>query len=290
MVFQRPFLLNGYQTSVDVGSLSVPIGALLGVGSVLLLLLILRWRSVPAALMVVAVGAGVGLLVGGGTSEWRLGPVPPDFAIPSTADFWTAFVLLVVPQLPLTLANSVIATADAAKAYFPGQASKATPIRIAWSIALGNLWAGLSGGLPNCHGSGGLTAHYRLGARTPLATAFLGALLITVALLFGQSAWEIRSLLPSATLGALLFYVGVQHVLLGLNIKTATKLGLAALVAVVSMAFGGNLAIGATTGLVLYWSARWLSHRYGWRPADEGRAQVVFNRVVGALQRVVPTG
>ncbi len=290
MVFQRPFLLNGYQTYVDVGGLSVPMGVLLGTGSVLLLFLVLRLRSVLAALVVVGVGVGTGLLVGGGPSEWRLGPVPLDFGVPSPEDFWTALVLLVVPQLPLSLANSVIATADAAKAYFPGQASRVTPTRIAVSMALGNLWAGLSGGLPNCHGSGGLTAHYRLGARTPLATAFLGALLIVVALLFGRSAWEVRSLLPSATLGALLSYVGVQHILLGLNIRTLAQLSVAVWVAAVSMAFGGNLAMGALSGLALYWGSRWLSRRYEWRSLQAVAAQPVPAKLVGSLERIIPSG
>lgn len=67
---------------------------------------------------------------------------------------------------------------------------------------------------------GGLTAHYQQGARTPVATTFLGLLLIAVAILFDRSAWEVRGLLPAATLGALLFYVGVQHIFLGLNVKT----------------------------------------------------------------------
>ncbi|MDO8749526.1 MAG: putative sulfate/molybdate transporter [Dehalococcoidia bacterium] len=290
MVFQRPFLLDGQQSYLDVGSLSVHTGALLGLGSVVLLLLLVRLRAGPATLVVVGVGVAVGLLASESSSVWRLGPMPVSFGAPSAGDFWTALVLLVAPQLPLTLANSVFATADAAKSYFGEQATKATPTRIAFSIALGNLWAGLTGGLPNCHGSGGLTAHYRLGARTPLATTFLGLVLIGIALLFGRSAWEVRSLLPAATLGALLFYVGVQHIFLGLKVKTTVQLSLAVIVAAVSTVFGGNLAIGAAVGLALYWSSRWLSKRYGWQPQDGKAAHPFLTRMIGALERIVPSG
>ncbi|MSQ41273.1 MAG: hypothetical protein EXR55_06440 [Dehalococcoidia bacterium] len=290
MVFQKPFLLSGQLSYVDLGSLTAPSGVILGLGSAALLLLLVRLRSVPAALVVVAIGVGVGVLTAETGFAWRLGPAPVTFELPSAGDFWPALVLLVLPQLPLTLTNSVIATADAARTYFGDQAGRATSTRIAMSIALGNVWAGLTGGLPNCHGCGGLTAHYRLGARTPIATTFLGLLLIAVALLFGRSAWEVRGLLPAATLGALLFYVGMQHILLGLNIRTLAQLSVAVLVAAVAMGFGGNLAIGALSGLALYWGSMWLSRRYGWQLLQAAAAQPVPAKLVGALERVIPSG
>ncbi|MBM3949107.1 MAG: sulfate permease [SAR202 cluster bacterium] len=288
MIFDKPFLLSGQQIHLDFGGFTVPAGVVLGVGGVALLLLLVRVRSIPAALVVVALGIAVGLSVEH-AGTWTLGPAPftPDF--PSAGDFWPALVLLVIPQVPLTLANSVIATADAAKAYFGDQAKRATPTRIALSIAVGNLWAGLTGGLPNCHGCGGLTAHYRLGARTPLATTFLGLLLIGVALLFGRSAVEVRSLLPAAALGVLLFYVGVQHLFLGLNVRSATELGLAVLAAAAAMASGGNLAIGALAGLALYWAARWLARTLRWPSPSVPTGQPALRRLVSALERLVPS-
>ncbi len=254
MVFQKPFLLSGVELTAQVGSLAIPAGVLVGVGSVVLLLLLLRFRQVPAALVIVAVGVIIGLLSGGLSTPLSLGPVPMALQLPSGSDFQMAFVLLVIPQIPLTLANSVIATADAARVYFGPQAERATPTRLAVSIALGNLWAGLTGGLPNCHGSGGLTSHYKLGARTPLATTLLGVVLIAVALLFGRSAFETRALLPAATLGALLAYVGVQHLLLGARVEKRTEIVLVAAVAIVALAFNGNLAIGAGAGLGAHWA------------------------------------
>ncbi|MBM3945037.1 MAG: hypothetical protein FJ317_06040, partial [SAR202 cluster bacterium] len=288
MVFQKPFLLNGQQTYLDFGSLEVAAGVVVGLGSAVLLLLLLRIRSIPAALVVVALGIGIGLAVENGAA-WRLGPAPLTLQLPAAGDFWPALVLLVVPQVPLTLANSVIATADAAKAYFGDQAKRATPTRLAWSIALGNLWAGLTGGLPSCHGCGGLTAHYRLGARTPLATGFLGVLLIIIALLFGRSAMDVRSLLPSATLGALLFYVGVQHLFLGLNVRSVSELAVTALVAAAAMAAGGNLAIGAGAGIVVFWGAKWVGSRLGKQMFTAPTGQPAIQRVVAALERIVPS-
>lgn len=259
MVFGKSFVFKNHISSITLGSLTIPIGVLIGLGSIILLLILLnRLRQWPAALVILLIGVGIGFYSLSTDLSWVIGPSQISFGLPKLADFPLAFSLLVVPQVPLTLANSIYATADAAKTYFGEQARKATPSRISWSIALGNLWAGLAGGLPNCHGSGGLTAHYRLGARTPLATSFLGICLIFTALVFGKSTSQLAGIIPAATLGAILFYVGVQHIFLGMNVKTDFQLLLAFIVGAVSMLFGGNLALGAACGLVIYWTSYWI--------------------------------
>jgi SulP family sulfate permease len=290
MVFEKTFLFSGQNSYLAVGSFSVPTGVLLGLGSIILLLLLARLRSIPVALIVIGVGVIVGVVAVKSNPVWVIGPTPISFKLPKAGDFSVAFVLLVLPQLPLTITNSIIATSDAAKEYFGEQAKKATPKGIATSIVLGNLWAGLSGGLPNCHGSGGLTAHYRLGARTPLATTFLGAVLIVVALFWGRSIGEICNLLPVATLGALLFYVGVQHIFLGCYVKSIFQLGLALIVALVSLFIGGNLAIGAVVGIVVYWTYKWLSHKYKWHLPIEDSKPLAIRKMVRVLESVFHSG
>ena len=260
MVASKPFLVGGDgQRYVDVAGLEMSAGLLVAVGSLALLLLLL-WRPwLPGAALVVVVGVFIGLAVGGKDVHLALGPVPVGLALPRLADFSTALVVLVIPQLPLTLTNSVVATVDTARTYFGQGAVRVTPVRTSLSVALQNLWAGLMGGLPACHGSGGLTAHYRMGARTPAATAITGTLLIVVGLLFGRSALEVRSLMPYAVLGALLLYVGVQHLLLGLKVKELRHVVVVAVVGIVVVVPFGNLAIGAGAGLVAYWGARWVA-------------------------------
>jgi SulP family sulfate permease len=258
MVLGDTFLVGGdEQRYVEVLDWQAPAGLLLGVGSIAVLLLFL-WRTLlPATATVIAVGVLVGLFMDGREVHLALGPTAVGLALPRLADFPTALVVLVIPQLPLTLTNSVIATVETAHTYYGQAAVRVTPIRTSLSVAACNLWAGLASGLPMCHGSGGLTAHYRLGARTPGATAITGTVLIAVALLFGQSALEVRGLVPSAVLGALLFYVGVQHLLLGLKIKARRHLAVVVLVGTVAATPFGSLAIGAGAGLAAYWVVRW---------------------------------
>ena len=261
MVLSKPFLVGGEaQRYLDIGGLDVSVGLLVGIGS-LVLLLIFLWRPwLPGAAVVAVGGVLVGLLLGDGEARLPLGPAPMALAWPPLADFSTALVMLVIPQLPLTLTNSVVATMDTARTYFGPGAGRVTPVRISLSIAAGNLWAGLVGGLPMCHGSGGLTAHYRTGARTPVSTSLIGLVLIAVALLFGLSALEVRSLMPYAVLGALLIYVGVQHLLLGLKVSQASHLAVVGLVGLVVLMPFGNMAVGAGAGLAAYWLARWAAH------------------------------
>ena len=260
MVFSEPFLVGGDgQRYIGIAGTEVSLGLLVGLGGVLLLMLFL-WRPLlPAAALVTVVGVVIGLALVEDGVTFTLGPADMAFAVPATSDFLTALVVLVIPQLPLTLANSVIATVDVAQTYYGPRAVRVTPVRTSLSVAVGNVWAGLAGGLPMCHGSGGLTAHYRMGARTPASTALIGGVLIALALAFGQSALAVRSLMPYAVLGALLIYVGAQHLLLGLKVTGKRDLLVVFVVGAVAAAPFANLAIGAGAGLVIYWAARWAS-------------------------------
>lgn len=261
LIALKPFLLNGTQAAFDLAGYEVPLGWAVGVLGILLLILLLRQQRVPTAVAVLGLGLFVGGIVATPPGRWdfELGPAainPPALAF---SDFLVALGLLVIPQLPLSLANSIISTVDVAHSYFGEQARRVTPRRVALAYALGNLWAGLAGGLPSCHGAGGLTAHYRLGARTPLASLIIGATLIVVAILFGQSALAVRNLIPGAIFGVLLLYVGWEHLLLGLKVDTRTDLVEVVVVGGVSMLAGGNLAIGALVGLIGHWGVRRLA-------------------------------
>ena len=85
------------------------------------------------------------------------------------------------PQLPLSLGNSVFATDDVLHHYHGGAARRVTPARLCLSLGLVNVGSGLLGGMALCHGSGGATAHYRLGARTAGATLAAAGLYASLA-------------------------------------------------------------------------------------------------------------
>lgn len=253
-IADRPFLIGGGARSLQLWGQELSWGLPLGGGALALLLVLLRRPRLPAAVVVLLLGGLIGVLTApaGAFPAPAIGPASWSAHLPSSGDFLAALTLLALPQIPLSLANSVIATADAARSYFGPAARRVTPRSLTASLALGNLWAGVAGGLPICHGSGGLTAHYRLGARTPAATAIVGAALVVVALLLGRAAMEARSAVPYAVYGALLAYVGWEHLKLGWRIADRPGRNAALVTAGASMVADGNLAVGAAVGLAFY--------------------------------------
>jgi MFS superfamily sulfate permease-like transporter len=218
-----------------------------------------RW---PGALLVLVGGFVAGALVGGLPST-SLGPGDVDLAIPGAAAFGTALTSLVIAQLPLTFGNSVVATADAERSYFGSRAQRVRPNRLALSIGGSNLVAGLSQGLPICHGAGGVTAHYKLGARTAWATASAGALYLGLALLLGESLPAVAQLLLPGALAGMLLFVAIQHALLAGSLEEPVDRVIAAGVGVVTL-LSGNLAIGFGAGVAALAGRRLTTRAGGW--------------------------
>jgi hypothetical protein len=197
----------------------------------------------------------LGVLVGGIAAAWFAaapilnGPslTLPTVGFPASSAFATAFVLLVIPQLPLTFGNAVVAVSDVAREYFGPRASRVTPMRVCLSCGIGNAVSGLIGGMPMCHGSGGLTAHVRLGARTATMNAGLGAVFVALGLFFAPQVTILLGLLPVWALAAFLAYAGLRHAWLVIDLR-GPALALAAIGGVAG-AVTGNLAL--TLGIAL---------------------------------------
>jgi putative effector of murein hydrolase LrgA (UPF0299 family) len=213
-----------------------------------LLLLVPARARLPGALLVLGGGLVAGLAVSGPPGDVALGPGPVSLSLPGADSFGTALGSLVLAQIPLTFGNSVVATAQAERDYFGDRAARVTPRRLSSSIAGWNAIAGLTAGLPICHGAGGVTAHYRLGARTAAATAFTGALFLSLALLLGSSLPSLLTLLLPGALAGMLLFVGIQHALLAARLERVDDRLIAAGVGVITL-LAGNLAIGFAAGI-----------------------------------------
>ena len=201
---------------------------------------------------------GAGLLAVIVTTQPELGGPAlklPSLHIPPASAFATAFLLLVVPQLPLTFGNAVVAVNDLAHEYFGERAWRVTPSRVCLSAGIGNVGSALLGGMPMCHGAGGLTAHVRLGARTAGMNLVLGGALVATGLFFAAQVPVLLGLLPVWVLGAFLAYAGLRHAWLVSDLR-----GPSLLIAIVTGALGawtGNLAITAGLALVAEHGRRW---------------------------------
>lgn len=210
----------------------------------------LALRRAGISLALVACGIVVMLVAaGGGTS---LGPSALVLPSLDLAVLTTAFVVLVVPQAPLSFANSSLATADAARVYFgERRARRVTPGSLATTYGAANLLAGGLSGMPVCHGAGGLTAHYSFGARTAGAPLVMGGALLAIALGAGAGLATLLVAFPLPILAALLAVAGVLHIGLLRDLEGSRAWGAA--LAVGGLGVTVDLAFALGVGLLLWW-------------------------------------
>jgi SulP family sulfate permease len=225
-------------------------GIAVAVGCCAVLLLTRREGWLPGSLAVLGAGLIAGIAVSGLPSGIDFGPDSVQIGLPDGGSFVAALGSLVFAQIPLTFGNSVVATADAERSYFGSRAERVRPGRLAGSISLWNSLAGLSAGLPVCHGAGGVTAHYQLGARTASATLFTGCLYLTLAVVLGASLPALLMLLLPGALAGMLLFVAIQHALLAARLERLDDRVIAASAGLVTLA-SGNLAIGFGIGVAM---------------------------------------
>lgn len=234
--------------AVFVNSPSSRTGLLLAAATVVVVVIAAwrRWYLLSIALVVA--GVIVTLLVeqptfGGPSIDL------PTFSIPPWSVFGTAFVLLVIPQIPLTYGNAVVGVSDLAREQFGERASRVSPARVALICGLGNVASATFGGMPMCHGSSGLSAHVRMGAQTWKMNAMLGGTLITLGVFFSDQVLEMFGLLPVWVLGGFLVYAGIRHAMLVLDLEPI-QIGLAIAAAAVGI-WTSNLAYTTAIALVV---------------------------------------
>ncbi|EEY68828.1 Sulfate Permease (SulP) Family [Phytophthora infestans T30-4] len=243
-------IIRGIQLGV-VGLDSVSVSLLLGASCVVFI----RNKKIPMALvlfiygMLVAVYQYVRL-----REEYHLpalsffGSVFVAPVIPSAHDFGEAFVYLALPQLPLTLLNSVVALESLAVELFPTHDKPAGVRRVCFSIAGGNLLFSWFGMLPVCHGAGGLASQYTFGARSSLAMVFLGTFKMFFALLLGSTCVSLlqTGIFPSSVLGVMLVFSGLSLAIVGLKVEHDAAL---LLLATTSGCLAFNTGVGFLLGL-----------------------------------------
>lgn len=232
----------------------MPVGWPIAVIGTLIVLMLMDHKKFPAAAVLLFGGMSFGLLFGGhlnldGLSLGFFFPESPEFRQLRVSDFIVALVSLVLPQLPMTLTNAVVATGDLAGIYYGPKAQRVTSRALCISMGLANLACFLLGGMPLCHGAGGLAAHYRFGARSAGSNLIVGTIFTGLALLLGFQAMKLFQLLPMAVLGVLLIFAGAE---LGRSIlDIQDRKDLFVILTILAITLTTNLAAGFLVGMVL---------------------------------------
>ena len=174
-------------------------------------------------------------------------PSVPSLAPPtvSTAAFTAAAAEATLAQLAMTVGNAAVATSLLLSDFFDREVSTD---ELSTSMGGMTLLAIPLGGLPMCHGSGGLAGKYAFGARTAGANLVLGAGYVLVAV----AAVGIVAAFPVAVLGVVLALVAIELGRAALRGSTAPLVflvgGLGVLV---------NLGIAFVVGVAVHLLATW---------------------------------
>ena len=124
------------------------------------------------------------------------------------ADLVTGVMVLGLPQAGLTLGNAIVTTVDENNQLFPERPTTVRMVAIDHGIM--NLVGTALGGVPMCHGAGGMAGHVRFGARTGGALVMLGILVLFVGLFLADSVETLFRLFPPALLGVILMFGGLE--------------------------------------------------------------------------------
>ena len=236
---------------------------LFAIGGVIITLLLLNSKRLPAMLMLLGYGIVLAFiqkpdLLGALTNiSIRFRFPELTFARMSWQDLLAGFVILGLPQAPLTLGNAIIGTVAENNEYFADRKVTAKTISIDHGVM--NLISTFIGGIPMCHGAGGMAGHIRFGARTGGALVILGVIVLLTGLFLSDSVSLIFQIFPRSILGVILFFAGVELALVVKDVKLK-KQNLFVLLITAGTAMW-NMGVAYLAGLVLYYGLqrRWIS-------------------------------
>jgi hypothetical protein len=163
-------------------------------------------RRFPPAIPVILIGVIYAFAYKLTQSDFTnaIGFTLPQFRTVSVADITNGFLLLALPQIPLSLGNSILATKQVAEDLFPEKQISVRKLSLTYAVMnLVNPWFG---GVPTCHGSGGLVGHYTFGARTGGSILIYGSIFLIIGLFFASGFQQVVQVFPLPILGVLLFF------------------------------------------------------------------------------------
>jgi predicted benzoate:H+ symporter BenE len=232
------------------------------VGGAILTLVLLNSTRYPAMLALLAYGLLVAFIQNpalfGDLSHVSLRFRFPQVGIPriSWSDMVAGCLILGLPQAPLTLGNAIIGTVAENNEYFPDRPITAKAISIDHGVM--NLISPCIGGIPLCHGAGGMAGHMRFGARTGGALVILGLIVLSSGLFLSDSISLILQVFPQSILGVILFFAGVELALVIKDVRLK-KENLFVLLVTAGTAMW-NMGVAYLAGLILYYALnrRWI--------------------------------
>lgn len=211
-------------------------------------------RKYPPALLVIGFGLIYAFIFTIDIAHFRdsLGFALPQWQTPGLHNILTGLVLLALPQIPLSLGNSILATQQIATDLFPDR--NVTVRKIGLTYSLMNLIAPFFSGVPVCHGSGGIAGHYAFGGRTGGSVVIYGALYLILGLLFSAGFAEVVRIFPLPILGVILLFEGLALMRLIADMAPSkSNFSLALLVGILAAGISYGFLVAIIVGTAIYY-------------------------------------
>lgn len=238
-------------------------GWLLGIISIGIVLVFRNNKFAPAAIMLMLLGVAIIFLEGHFRSIASPGFSLPPLTTFSLKEVWDSLFLAGFAQVPLTITNAIIATAYLIRCYWPDR--QVTERQLSLNQGIMNVVVPFFGGMPMCHGAGGLAGQYYFGARTGGTNIIEGILEISMGLFLSASIAGLFTVFPQAIVGAMMIMVGIELTKFAKDIHIGKDL--IPLSATVLVSVFSNMAYGFLAGMLIHYLMSFLS-----KTKDKGQA------------------
>lgn len=255
------FVVRGIQLALGVmlaweGLKMMRPAPLLGIIAIVIVLALRDNHYAPAAIVLMALGAGIIAWRGELGRSLDLAFTLPPLTIPRLDEVWQAMLLAGFAQIPLSITNAVIATATLICDYFPDKAVSERKLML--NMGVMNVIVSFFGGMPMCHGAGGLAGQYYFGARTGGASILEGLIEVSIGLFLSKSIANIMTAFPMPLVGGMMILVGIE---LGKVVWGLKGWGLRLALFTAALSVVTNMAVGFGAGLAAAYLVRELRHR-----------------------------
>jgi len=230
---------------------------LLALTAIAIVLVLRENRYAPAAIVLMVLGLGIVAWRGDLPGSWELALSLPPITLPRLGDVWQAMLLAGFAQIPLSITNAVIAPAALIRDYFPEE-KVVSERKLMLNMGVMNVTASFLGGMPMCHGAGGLAGQYYFGARTGGAPILEGLIELAIGLFLSRSIANVLTSFPMPLMAGMMLLVSIQLAKPMIELR-GWKLGLALFTAVLSVIT--NMAVGFVAGLAVTHLVRALRQR-----------------------------
>jgi hypothetical protein len=262
-------VIKGIQLSIivkllQVGGIMISSNSILSIILLMSAVLLFQSTILPSSLFLVIFGVFFSVYSGNlDLNDLNIGFSQISLQFFDFQDILNGFISGGLAQLPLTISNAVVATVSLIRDLFPDRKNVTTK-KLLTNMGVINLVSPFFGGIPICHGAGGLSAHFSFGARTGGAILLLGILELGLGLFFSSSLFIIFSAFPLFVLGVMLTISSLSLIKSALNVNNGKEAAVVISTAFVSLLV--NLSFGLLAGILLNYAMkeRQTNKKYNW--------------------------